>query len=122
MDYEGGFGLHDLGYEPYYQLLRMTLLAKLTTPFQFDNGLLIEDYRIIHLSHSQNDGLNTLSKKHLSCSPGLRQHFGKSFHEVWKDSVLSENEATKFHYGYWNEAISTISNGKLRKYLMERYG
>ena len=121
MNDEGCFGLHDLGYEPYYQLLRMTLLAKLTTPFEFDNGLRIEDYRIIHLSHSQNGRLNTLSKKHLSCSPGLKQHSGKSLHEVWKDSILSEDEATKFRYGYWNEAIRVISDKKLRKYLLERY-
>jgi len=121
MNDEGGFGLHDLGYEPYYQLLRMTLLAKLTTPFEFDNGLRIEDYRIIHLFHSQNDRLNILSKKHLSFSPGLWQHSGKSLHKVWKDSILSENEASKFCYGYWNEAIGIISDGKLRKYLAERY-
>ena len=122
MNDEGGLGLYDLGYEPYYQLLRMTLLAKLTTPLEFANGLRIEDYRIIHLSHSQNDRLNTLSKKHLSFSPGLWQHSGKSLHEVWKDSILSGNEATKFRYGYWNKAIGIISDGKLKKYLLERYG
>ena len=127
MNDEGGFGLHDLGYEPYYQLLRMTLLAKLTTPLKFDNGSVnesidIEDYRIVHLSHSQNERLNTLSKRHLSYSPGLRQHCGKSLHEVWKDSILCEDEATKFRYGYWNEAIGVISDGELRKYLTERYG
>ena len=122
MNYEGGFGLHDLGYEPYYQLLRMTLLAKVTTPFEFDNGLRIEDYRIIHISHSQNERLNTLSKRHLSNSPGLRQHSGKSLHEVWKDVVLTENEVVKFHCGYWNEAIAVISEGELKKYLIQRYG
>ena len=119
---EGQFGLHDLGYEPIFQLLRMTLLAKLTTPFEFDNGLHVDDYRIVHLSHSQNDKLNTLSKEHLSYSPGLDQYTGRNLHEVWKDSILTEGEATKFHYGYWNEAIGTISDGELKKYLAERYG
>ena len=47
MEYEGGFGVHDLGYEPYFQLLRITLLAKLTTPFKFDNGPTVEDYRVV---------------------------------------------------------------------------
>ncbi|MFC1904524.1 hypothetical protein ACFLXT_01985 [Chloroflexota bacterium] len=121
MSVEGGFGLHDLGYEPYYQLLRMTLLAKLTTPFEFDTGLRVEDYRIIHLSHSQNDTLNILSKIHLSCTLGLRQYCGKSMHEVWKDNILSEKEATKFYHGYWDEAINVLPDGKLKKYLTERY-
>ena len=122
MDEEGGFGLHDLGYEPYYQLLRMTLLAKLTTPFEFDNGLHIEDYRIIHLSHSLNERLNTLSKRHLSSLSGIWQHSGKSLHAVWKYHILSENEATKFYYGYWDEAIGVIAGGELKNYLFERYG
>lgn len=115
------FGLYDLGYEPYYQLLRMTLLAKLTTPCKFENGLAIEDYRIVHLMHSKNKGLDILSRKHLSCLPGLRQNVGKTLHEVWRDIILTENEASKFHCGYWNEAIASISNGRLKKYLLERY-
>ena len=122
MDYEGGIGLYDLGYEPYYQLMRMTLLAKLTTPFEFDNGLRVEDYRIIHLSHSQNKRLSTLSKNHISYTPGLRQYAGESLHEVWNENILSEIEETKFYPGYWNEGIGIISDGKLREYLTERYG
>lgn len=121
MDYEGNFGLHDLGYEPYYQLLRMTLLAKFTTPLEFSNGLVVEDYRIVHLSHSDNRELNFLSKKHLSYSPGLKEHFGESLHEVWKNSVLSDEESKKFHYGYWDRAIEVISEGELRDYLLKRY-
>lgn len=121
MAYEGGFGLPDLCYEPYFQLLRMTLLAKLTTPFDFDNGLVIEDYRIVHLSHSRNKGLNLLTRKHLSYSPGLRHCIGKSLHEVWKDIVLTENESKKFNCGYWDEAIRVISNGEIKQYLVERY-
>ena len=69
---EDKIGLPDFSYEPFYQLLRMTLLAKMTTPAKL--GLLkIEDYKIIHLSHSENNDLNFLSKTHLKYSPGL--HF-----------------------------------------------
>ena len=121
MTYDGGLGLYDLGYEPYYQLLRMTLLAKLTTPFKFDNGLRVEDYRVIHLSHSENKELNILSKRHLECLPGLRNNANKSLHEVWRDNILSESETTKFYSGYWNEAINTIADSDLKKYLTERY-
>ena len=115
------FGVYDLGYEPYYQLLRMTLLAKLTTPSEFDNGLVIEDYCIVHLLHSKNSELDALSRKHLNCLPGLRQNVGKTLHEVWRDKILSETEATKFHSGYWNKALKILSNGKLKAYLLERY-
>ena len=37
------------------------------------------------------------------------------------DNILSENEATKFYHGYWNDAIRIISEGELKKYLTERY-
>ena len=121
MSEEGGFGLQDLGYEPYFQLLRMTLLAKATTPFQFDSGPKVEDYRIVHLSHSQNDRLNTLSRKHVSCTPGLKEHCGRLLHEAWSECILSESEALKFRHGYWDQAISCISNGELKKYLIKRY-
>jgi|GEM_PF-447971 len=121
MGYEDNFGLYDLGYEPYYQLLRMTLLAKLTTPMVFSSGLVVENYRIVHLSHSDNNGLNYLSRKHLSHSPGLKEHVGESLHEVWKNHVLSDRESSKFHYGYWDEALEVISQGELRRYLLERY-
>lgn len=121
MTNEGGLGLYDLGYEPYYQLLRMTLLAKLTTPFKFDNGLLVEDYRVMHLSHSENKELDVLSKRHLGSSPGLMHNANKSLHEVWRDSILSESETTKFCSGYWNEAIKAIVDSDLKKYLTERY-
>ena len=121
MSYERGLGLYDLGYEPYYQLLRMTLLAKLTTPFKFDNGSLVEDYRVIHLSHSENKELDILSKKHLEFSPGLKHNVNKSLHEVWRDSILSETETAKFCSGYWNKATKAIADSDLKKYLIERY-
>ena len=121
MNYEGGFGLSDLCYEPLFQLLRMTLLAKLTTPLRFDNGFVIEDYRIVHLSHSKNEGLNFLSPEHLSHSSGLQHCAGKLLHEVWKDVILSENESKKFYYGHWDHAIRVILDSPLKQYLLERY-
>jgi Restriction Endonuclease associating with ARP len=121
MDREGGFGLYDLCYEPFYQLLRMTLLAKLTTPLQLDNGLLIEDYRILHLSHTKNKAFDLISQEHLNHSPGLQHCVGKSLHDAWKTIILSKNEAKKFYCGYWDDAIKTISDGELKHYLLERY-
>ena len=121
MSYEQGFGLYDLGYEPFYQLLRMTLLAKLTKAMAFDNGLKIEDYRILHLSHSTNDDLNIVSKEQLSLCPGLQHCVGKPLHEIWKNSILSKSESEKSHFGYWDKALNDISDEKLKQYLFERY-
>jgi hypothetical protein len=121
MIYEGGFGLNDLGYEPFYQLLRMTLLAKLTTPTEFDNGLGIQDYRVLHFTHSKNIGLNILSEDQLKYSPGFKDCTGENLHDMWKNIILSENEAKKFYYGYWDEAIDVISNGAVKDYLINRY-
>ena len=117
---EDTFGLSDLGYEPFYQLLRMTLLAKATTPMQLTSNISIQDYRVIHLSHSQNVELNYLSEKHLFFSPGLRHLAGKTLHESWK-SILTDSERNKFFGGYWDEAIQTISDTRLKEYLRKRY-
>jgi hypothetical protein len=117
---EDTFGLSDLGYEPFYQLLRMTLLAKSTTPMQLTSNISIQDYRVIHLSHSQNVELNYLSEKHLFFSPGLRHLAGKTLHESWK-SILTDSEHNKFFGGYWDEAIQTISDTPLKEYLIKRY-
>lgn len=121
MAYEGGIGLYDLGYEPFFQLLRFTLLAKLTTPFKFDNGRAVNDYRVIHLSHSKNDALNVLSKTHVGCSPGLTDRAGSLMCEVWKHRILTQDEAMKFNHGYWDEALGAISDSGLKRYLLERY-
>ena len=94
-------GLYDLGYEPYYQLLRMTLLAKMTTPLQLTNEINIEDYRIVHLTHSQNMELNTLSQKHLKYAPALQNLIGENLHNVWKERILSPFEPEKFVGGHW---------------------
>jgi len=117
---EGSFGLADLGYEPLYQLLRITLLAKMTTPKKLNSDLTIQDYRVIHLSHSRNVDLNYLTEDKLYFSPGLRHMTGKSLHECWR-SLINESERNKFFYGYWDEAIKVISDSPLKKYLLERY-
>ena len=121
MEEEGTFGLADLGYEPFYQLLRITLLAKTTTPLEIAPGLTVEDYRVIHLSHSENVEMNLLTATHLSFSPGLKENKDRSLHEVWRETVLAENERGKFFGGYWDEAIKMVSNSGLRNYLEARF-
>jgi hypothetical protein len=114
-------GIYDLGYEPFYQLLRMTLLAKLTTPMQLTNSVNVEDYRILHLTHSKNIELNRLCEKHLKYSPGLQRFNGEELHAVWKEKILTTQESDKFVGGYWDQAIQHIQSGNLKDYLMARY-
>jgi hypothetical protein len=121
MNDEDMFGLYDLGYEPLYQLLRMTLLAKMTTPIHIGPNIKIEDYRILHLTHSENNELNYLSEKHLQYLPGLKDCVGKHIHEVWKSKVLSKKESAKFAGGYWDEALSVLGQSNLKSYLESRY-
>lgn len=121
MKYEGGWGLSDLGYEPYYQLLRMTLLGKMTSPFQLNNNIMVEDYRIIHLSHSDNNKLNIVTKKMLNYCPGIIKLAGLPLHQIWKEHILTDVEAKRFKYGYWNKNIDVIMNEEFKKYMTERY-
>jgi hypothetical protein len=48
----------------------MTLLAKMTTPLKL-NSVEIVEFKIINLTHSENNDLNILSENHLKYSPGL---------------------------------------------------
>ena len=77
LNFSSEFGLYDLGYEPYFQLLRMTLLAKMTMHMRLGEDLQIEDYRIIHLVHSANDSLKSLNKGNVEYCPGLRKFVGR---------------------------------------------
>ncbi len=120
MEYEGGWGLHDLGYEPLYQLLRMTLLAKTTTPLQIGEQIEVDDYRILHLTHSKNSQLNTVTERHLQFCPGLTHLAGTSLHELW-GSILGPDEAPKFKSGHWDEHLDPIKDTNLRTYLSDRY-
>jgi hypothetical protein len=113
-------GLYDLSPDHLYQLLRMTLLAKTTTGMKLGEYTL-EDYRIVHLAHSQNDRINTLHPEYLTLSPGLKRFSGQPLHEVWK-ALLSPRDREKFFSGHWDQAIHTIERNELRNYLEERYG
>lgn len=117
---ENGIGLSDFSVDHLYQLLRMTLLAKMTTPIQIGE-IKIEDYRIVHLSHSMNKEIEILHEKYLEFSPGLKKYSGKKLYDVWSE-ILSPYEREKFRYGHWDEAIQYIKDNKLRDYLTERYG
>jgi restriction endonuclease-like protein len=112
-------GLYDLSPDHLYQLLRMTLLAKKTTGMKLGEYTL-EDYRIVHLTHSQNSWINILHPKYLVLSPGLEQFCGQELHEVWKQ-LLSPSERSRFVHGYWDRAINSLKEGKLKDYLTKRY-
>jgi hypothetical protein len=116
---EGGLGLFDFSADHLYQLLRMTLLAKTTTPIQIGN-LSIEDYRMVHLSHSANQEIEILHDRYLQSSPGLKKYGGKKLYDVWNE-ILSPYEKEKFISGHWDKAIKNIKNDQLRTYLTNRY-
>lgn len=116
---EKGIGLYDFSVDHLYQLLRMTLLAKTTTPLVVGE-IKVEDYRIVHLTHSKNDEINILHEKYLSHSPGLQKYAGMQFHEAWK-GMLSPYEKEKFIGGHWDTAIKDIPDATLRTYLSTRY-
>lgn len=118
---EGEFGLYDFNYEPFYQLLRTTLLAKMTTPLQLNQDIVVEDYKIVHLMHSENDNLKYLNKPHIKFSPGLKRYSGRELHDVWKNVILSPVEREHFICGYWNKALSQLSNSDFKDYLINRY-
>jgi hypothetical protein len=112
-------GIYDLSPDHLYQLLRMTLLAKMTTGIPLGEHTL-EDYRIVHLTHSQNDRINILRPEYLKLSPGLEQFSGRRLHEVWKE-LLSPRDKERFIHGHWDRAISVLGNNELGAYLSERY-
>ena len=116
---EGDLGILDFSADHFYQLLRMTLLAKTTTPIQVGEYN-IQDYRIIHLSHSKNQEMRFLQEKYLEFCPGLRKYSGDEFHQVWKE-LLTTYERGKFASGYWDTAIKAIDHLDLKAYLSERY-
>jgi hypothetical protein len=118
-DEDSSLGLHDFSADHFYQLLRITLLAKTTTPSRIGD-LMIEDYRIVHLSHSKNNMINIVHPNHLLLSPGLKRFSGESFHTVWR-GILEKEDKMRFVSGYWDTAIHSIPNKELREYLDLRY-
>lgn len=112
-------GLYDFSPDHLYQLLRMTLLAKKTVDKTL-GPYPLEDYRIVHLTHSQNDQINVLHEKYLTLSPGLQRFSGQLLHDVWK-AVLSTKDRERFVCGYWDKAINLIEDSELKEYLAKRY-
>jgi hypothetical protein len=115
---EDSLGLQDFSYEPLYQLLRMTLLAKETTPMTIGN-IKIEDYYILHLAHSENTDLLRVKKEQLKYCPGLQDSTETDLHKFWM-SVLTDEEKAHFYCGYWNKALKQLHDET--GYLKERYG
>lgn len=118
-DEESGIGLYDFSVDHLYQLLRMTLLAKTTTPIQIGD-IKIEDYRVVHLSHSENEQIEILHDKYLISSPGLQKYSGWKLYEFWS-TILSTYEKNRFCGGHWNTVLESIKDDRLRDYLIERY-
>jgi hypothetical protein len=117
---EGGIGLQDFSTDHFYQLLRMTLLARKTTPMKIGD-LEVEDYRVVHLSHSGNDKINVVQTEYAKYCSGIQGMVGKGFHETWK-RMLAAEEQKKFVAAHWDGGIKSIKNKDLREYLLERYG
>jgi len=120
-NFKGKLGLYDFCYEPYYQLLRMTLLAEMTTPLRLNQDIMVEDYIIVHLMHSENNNLKYLNKSNTKFSPGLRKYVGRALHDIWGNEILTPAERERFVYGYWNKALSQLSSSSYKDYLIERY-
>ena len=118
-DPRSSLGIYDFSPDHLYQLMRMTLLAKKTIGIDLGKYTL-EDYRIVHLTHSQNDRINTLHPEYLILSPGLKHFSGQQLHDVWK-GLLSPSDREKFFSGHWDKSINTIEDNNLRTYLAERY-
>lgn len=114
---EDTIGIQDFSYEPFYQLLRMTLLAKETTPTRIGT-IDIEDYTVLHLVHSENTELLRIKPDQIRYCPGIFSEKTQDFHELWI-SLLNESEKKHFKYGYWNKAIAQLDDFK--HYLKERY-
>jgi hypothetical protein len=116
---EDTLGLVDFSYEPFYQLLRMTLLARKTTPIKIAD-FIVDDYAILHLSHSSNAYLETLSDQHLKYSPGLKKYISRKLHDTWKE-LLSDKEKQKFYFSYWDKALCKLTDNDYKQYLCDRY-
>ena len=97
----------------------MTLLARMTTPTNL-NSLRIDDYKIIHLTHSENKKLNLLSEPHLRYSPGLKEFIGNSLHDTWIE-LLDDQEKEHHVMEFWNKALNVLSTNEDKEYLVQRY-
>ena len=115
--------MYDICYEPFYQLLRQHLLAQETIGKRFGDYP-IQDYIVLHLSHSKNTKLNILTENQTDYSKGFKQFIGHEIHEIWH-SLLSEGYKDKFIGAYWDECFRNYKVPKKLEdwgnYIAERY-
>lgn len=100
------WGLYDVGYGPFYQLLRQHMLGQETVGMNFGPHK-IEDYIVVHLSHSKNTKLNILNDKNCTYANGLKSYVGKELHYVWK-SLLNKEQQSHFKSGYWDNVLRSF--------------
>lgn len=114
---EDNWGLSDLGYEPYYQLLRMHLLGREST----STLNVADDYLVLHLNYSENEKLNSFTCVNLADFPGLERNQGDSIYSTW-EKLLSAQERIRFKHSYWNEVLKSFpKTTEWFKYIEERY-
>lgn len=117
------WGLYDVCYEPFYQLLRQHMLGQETIGMKFGDYV-IEDYVVMHLSHSENSKLNILTAKQCEYSKGLEQYIGQELHIIW-DKLLNKEHKARFIGAYWDKCLLKYKPvEKLRewyKYMQNRY-
>jgi len=84
----------------------------------------IEDYIVMHLTHSKNTKLNILTADKTEYGIGLKKHIGKDLHEIWS-SLLSKGHKKRFVGAYWDECFKKYkAPPELQdwyKYINERY-
>lgn len=97
------WGLYDICYEPFYQLLRQHMLGQETVGKKFGDYV-IEDYIVMHLSHSANKKLNILEEKHCEYSKDLLPYVGQELHAIWLQ-LLNINQQKHFIGAYWDECF-----------------
>lgn len=117
------WGLYDICYEPFYQLLRQHMLAKETLGMKFGDYY-IQDYRVIHLTHSKNFKLNILNESQTEYSKGLQMFIGEEIHAIW-EKLLHSTSKNKFIGAYWDKVFLEFKpNKKLKKwydFIKKRY-
>ena len=117
------WGLYDVCYEPFYQLLRQHMLGQETVGMKFGDYV-IEDYIVMHLSHSANDKLNILTAKQCEYSKGLQQYIGQELHAIW-NKLLNKEHKARFIGTYWDKGLikykPTTELREWYEYMQTRY-
>lgn len=117
------WGIYDVCYEPFYQLLRQHMLGQETIGMKFGDYV-IEDYVVMHLSHSENSKSNILTAKQCEYSKGLEQYIGQELHTIW-DKLLNKEHKSRFIGTYWDKCLLKYKPTKdlqvWYKYMCNRY-